>query len=100
MAKTGVDLATYRLSIGVWVTAVGGGRIRRRSCFTSSRSPTLFFIVVYLAILLRADALPSHGDVERNPGPSSVRPEAADASRVGGLLSNSNLTSTACLQFA
>ena len=92
MAKSGVDLATYRLSIGMWVASAGSGRVlgHGRQAFTIRKSPTLFFVVFYLFILLRADALPKHGDVERNPGPA-IHP--ADVRRCGGLDSNSNLNS-------
>ena len=60
MAKTGIDLAMYRLTIGVWVAVAGGGRTSHSGfrALTSRRSPGLFFIVLFLFILLRADALP------------------------------------------
>ena len=54
------------------------------SCF--SPSCALLFVTLYLFILLRAVALPAHGDVERNPGPSAA---------VGGSISNLNSNSSA-----
>ena len=93
MAKSGMDLATYRLSIGVWIAATGGGRFSRRARrpLTSPRRFTLFFVALYLFLLLRADALPSHGDVERNPGLNSVVAAAA-GSCSDGLITNSKST--------
>ena len=78
MAKTGIDLSSYRLSIGVWAMSATFGR--RRRCFrlrrfTSSASTgisTAFVVVLLVFLLLRAEALPRHGDVERNPGPTST----------------------------
>ena len=81
MGGGGVDLSTYRqrigqfdMRIGMWVASAGGGSVSCRSdhAFISRRPPPLF-LVVYLFLLLRAATLPSHGDVERNPGPASSR---------------------------
>ena len=72
MVKTGVDLSTYRSTIGLWSLAFGGGRIlrgRRRGLGPTRQSRSFLFIILYLFLLLRASALPVDGDTERNPGP-------------------------------
>ena len=80
MAKTGVDLSTYRSSIGLWPLATGGGqqtfRRRRRTICFSSRHLSIFIIVVYVFLLLRASTLPLDGDIERNPGPQPSSPSS------------------------
>ena len=80
MAKTGVDLSTYRSSIGLWPLATGGGRQtfrrRRRTICFSSRHQSIFIIVVYFFLLLRASTIPVDGDVERNPGPQPSLPSS------------------------
>ena len=76
----GVDLPSYRFSIGVWSSVVAasiklshfGSRLRQTSVTYSRHS--YFVAVLYLFLLLRAVALPRAGDVHRNPGPSSSPP--------------------------
>ena len=76
----GVDLPSYRFSIGVSSSIVAastkvsrfGSRLRQTSVTYSRHS--YFVAVLYLFLLLRAVALPRAGDVHRNPGPSSSPP--------------------------
>ena len=74
MTKTGVDLTTYRSTIGLWAgTFISRHRIvrgRRRKACPTRLNQSLLFIILYFFLLLRATALPVDGDVERNPGPS------------------------------
>ena len=74
MAKTVVDLSSYRLAVRVWAPAVTlDGRRPRLSRLSSRRTgqPGFFIVVFLVFLLLRDDALPRHGDVERNPGPAT-----------------------------
>ena len=71
MARTGIDLSQYRSLIGLWTAMAGGGRQRSKCRIAplSSWNRQFFRAAVLLFLLLRAEALPSAGDVERNPGP-------------------------------
>ena len=87
----GIDLASYRQSIGLWIFIASPGKSASRRSGLVSASParhcSLPFSVLLLFLLLRADALPCHGDVERNPGPSTSLAATSTVSR-----SNLNLT--------
>ena len=99
MAKTGIDLSSYRLSIGVWAMSATFGR--RRRCFrlrrfTSSASTgisTAFVVVLLVFLLLRAEALPRHGDVERNPGPTSTTVDSVAGSNLNQTPADCNIRS-------
>ena len=73
MAKTGLDLQSYRLMIGMWVLSVGGGRRPPLRVVSSPCRHCSVFVILYLFLLLRASILPRHGDVQLNPGPASRR---------------------------
>ena len=72
----GVDLVVYRSKIGVFALSAGGGRTRIRfhgGDGRLGRRGSVFLIVIYLFLLLRAAILLRHGDIERNPGPVSTQ---------------------------
>ena len=72
MGPGGVDLVSYRLSIGSWCASTANSLsfVRRRTRSPASAAPKSIAIAVfYLFLLLRATTLIQHGDVERNPGP-------------------------------
>ena len=70
MARTGIDLATYRVLVGLWTSSVGGRYRRFRSSEATCPRHCSIFHILYLFLLLRSSALPHHGDVQRNPGPA------------------------------
>ena len=70
MGPGGVALVSYRAAIGTF----NGGRPGRHSphlhCSSSVKLCTRpLLVTLLLFLLLRAESLPAHGDVERNPGP-------------------------------
>jgi len=74
MGPGGIALVQYRLTIGLYhLTARAGGR-KSRCCRSSGRSlgARPLVVVFLLFLLLRAKSLPTHGDVELNPGPGLV----------------------------
>ena len=75
MGPGGVDLVSYRLSIGSWCASTANSLsfVRRRTRSPASAAPKSIAIgVFYLFLLLRATTLIQHGGVERNPGPLPI----------------------------
>ena len=71
MVCTGIDLDTYRRSIGSFVSVrLHTVRLERVRCgMPARRFASLVHLFVFSFLLLRARSLPLHGDVELNPGP-------------------------------
>ena len=86
MGPTGIDLAAFRTSIGLWVMVVGGGHRRcqfgRLSSLLKSRS--LWISLFYLFLLLHAVSLLRHGDVHQNPGLAAL-PRSPSASQTSSV---------------
>ena len=66
----GVDLSSYRQSIGLWAAVVASASPLREQKTSFQRSRSCLIVCFYLFLLLRAAASPAAGDVQRNPGPS------------------------------
>ena len=66
----GVDLTSYRRSIGLWAVVSARASLLRERTLSSPRSRPSLVLFFYLFLLLRAAALPAAGDVQLNPGPS------------------------------
>ena len=76
--RSGIDAELSRRIVGAWICPCLGFRCCRRPAHGLQRSPRCCLVFVYLFLLLRATALPAHGDVERNPGPSA-QPRASSS---------------------
>ena len=89
MGPGGVALASYRAAIGTF----NGGRAGRHSPHLDGGSPCSrpLLVILLLSLLLRAESLPTHGDVERNPGPDVDRKATSDTAHDASLRS-SNVT--------
>ena len=89
MGPGGVALASYPAAIGTF----NGGQAGRYSPHLDGGSPCSrpLLVIFLLFLLLRAESLPTHGDVERSPGPDVDRKATSDTAHDASLRS-SNLT--------
>ena len=89
MGPGGVALASYRAAIGTF----NGGRAGRHSPHLDGGGPSSrpLLVILLLFLLLRAESLPTHGDVERNPGPDVDRKATSDTAH-DARLRRSNVT--------
>ena len=80
-------ISTLRQLIGEWAFVSGQGRYYHLMSSSSAvRHCSLVISLILIFLLLRAVALPAHGDVERNPGPST----SASGTPLSGSLSHLN----------
>ena len=89
----GIGLELYRSTIGVFaliVSSTSRSRFHRGVFDSRPRKHSVLLLVVYLFLILRAEALPCHGDVERNPGPSTCSSPSPSPSQPVSSVSNSN----------